>query len=125
MQCQSLFSGKNKKNIWKCRLLKILSRVQSVNSIPDGQPTFTSAASGDIDENTAAGTEIIQLVTTGVTGTVTYAIDSKNPNVDWFDIAVDKLKVKAGATVDYEDTALTSKIVTIVITYVDIFHFPF
>ena len=32
MQCQILFSGKNKKNISKCRLLKILPRVLSVNS---------------------------------------------------------------------------------------------
>ena len=30
MQCQILFSGKNKKNISKCRLLKILPRVLSV-----------------------------------------------------------------------------------------------
>ena len=31
MQCQILFSGKNKKNISKCRLLKILPRALSVN----------------------------------------------------------------------------------------------
>ena len=31
MKCQILFSGKNKKNISKCRLLKILPRVLSVN----------------------------------------------------------------------------------------------
>ena len=31
MKCQILFSGKNKKNISKCRLLKILLRVLSVN----------------------------------------------------------------------------------------------
>ena len=30
MKCQILFSGKNKKNISKCRLLKILPRVLSV-----------------------------------------------------------------------------------------------
>ena len=30
MNCQILFSGKNKKNISKCRLLKILPRVLSV-----------------------------------------------------------------------------------------------
>ena len=30
MKCQTLFSGKNKKNISKCRLLKILPRVLSV-----------------------------------------------------------------------------------------------
>ena len=30
MKCQNLFSGKNKKNISKCRLLKILPRVLSV-----------------------------------------------------------------------------------------------
>ena len=35
MQCQILFSGKNKKNISKCRLLKILPRVLSVKSYPD------------------------------------------------------------------------------------------
>ena len=33
MKCQILFSGKNKKNISKCRLLKILPRVLSVNLI--------------------------------------------------------------------------------------------
>ena len=33
MKCQILFSGKNKKNISKCRLLKILPRVLSVNYI--------------------------------------------------------------------------------------------
>ena len=32
MKCQILFSGKNKKNISKCRLLKILPRVLSVNN---------------------------------------------------------------------------------------------
>ena len=31
MKCQILFSGKNKKNISKCRLLRILPRVLSVN----------------------------------------------------------------------------------------------
>ena len=30
MNCQNLFSGKNKKNILKCRLLKLLPRVLSV-----------------------------------------------------------------------------------------------
>ena len=33
MQCQILFSGKNKKNISKCRLLKILPRVLSVKRV--------------------------------------------------------------------------------------------
>ena len=33
MKCQILFSGKNKKNISKCRLLKILPRVLSVNRL--------------------------------------------------------------------------------------------
>ena len=33
MKCQILFSGKNKKNISKCRLLKILPRVLSVKYI--------------------------------------------------------------------------------------------
>ena len=32
MKCHILFSGKNKKNISKCRLLKILPRVLSVNN---------------------------------------------------------------------------------------------
>ena len=32
MKCQILFSGKNKKNISKCHLLKILPRVLSVNT---------------------------------------------------------------------------------------------
>ena len=32
MKCQILFSGTNKKNISKCRLLKILPRVLSVRS---------------------------------------------------------------------------------------------
>ena len=34
MKCQILFSGKNKKNISKCRLLKILPRVLSVKKLP-------------------------------------------------------------------------------------------
>ena len=33
MKCQILFSGKNKKNISKCRLLKILPRVLSVKTL--------------------------------------------------------------------------------------------
>ena len=33
MKCHILFSGKNKKNISKCRLLKILPRVLSVEII--------------------------------------------------------------------------------------------
>ena len=39
MKCQILFSGKNKKNISKCCLLKILPRVLSVNIFKylDGQ----------------------------------------------------------------------------------------
>ena len=41
MKCQILFSGKNKKNISKCRLLKILPRVLSVK-VP-----VTTAADGD------------------------------------------------------------------------------
>ena len=32
MKCQILFSGKNKKNISKCRLPKILPRVLGVNA---------------------------------------------------------------------------------------------
>ena len=32
MKCQILFSGKNKKNISKCRLLKFLPRVLSVKT---------------------------------------------------------------------------------------------
>ena len=35
MKCHILFSEKNKKNISKCRLLKILPRVLSVKSYPD------------------------------------------------------------------------------------------
>ena len=35
MKCQILFIGKNKKNISKCRLLKILPRVLSVKAIVD------------------------------------------------------------------------------------------
>ena len=37
MKCQNLFSGKNKKNISKCRLLKILPRVLSVKSLMLGK----------------------------------------------------------------------------------------
>ena len=33
MKCHILFSGKNKKNISKCRLLKILPRVLSVKNL--------------------------------------------------------------------------------------------
>ena len=44
MQCQILFSGKNKKNISKCRLLKILPRVLSVKPVGSKikQTTFLS-----------------------------------------------------------------------------------
>ena len=35
MKCHILFSEKNKKNISKCRLLKILPRVLSVKSYQD------------------------------------------------------------------------------------------
>ena len=35
MKCHILFSGKNKKNISKCRLLKILPRVLSVKVLVD------------------------------------------------------------------------------------------
>ena len=38
MKCQILFSGKNKKNILKCRLLQILPRVLSVKA-----PVITAA----------------------------------------------------------------------------------
>ena len=33
MKCQNLFPGKSKKNISKCRLLKILPRVICVNEL--------------------------------------------------------------------------------------------
>ena len=33
MKCQILFSMKNKKNISKCRLLKFLPSMQSVNAV--------------------------------------------------------------------------------------------
>ena len=42
MKCQILFSGKNKKNISKCRLLKILPRVLSVNANYTSQRLDTS-----------------------------------------------------------------------------------
>ena len=48
MKCQILFSGENKKNISKCRLLKILPRVLSVKAIDSNmeiisiQPTKNS-----------------------------------------------------------------------------------
>ena len=37
MKCHILFSEKNKKNISKCRLLKILPRVLSVKKISAGK----------------------------------------------------------------------------------------
>ena len=37
MKCHILFSEKNKKNISKCRLLKILPRVLSVKSYQDDE----------------------------------------------------------------------------------------
>ena len=43
MKCQTLFSGKNKKNISKCRLLKILPRVLSVKSYPDDRRVIMKA----------------------------------------------------------------------------------
>ena len=46
MKCQILFSGKNKKNISKCRLLKILPRVLNINkhihSIASGKLLFSN-----------------------------------------------------------------------------------
>ena len=39
MKCQILFIGKNKKNISKCRLLKILPRVLSVKILTNRQLT--------------------------------------------------------------------------------------
>ena len=41
MKCHILFSEKNKKNISKCRLLKILPRVLSVKAIVDAAPHTT------------------------------------------------------------------------------------
>ena len=35
MKCQILFSGANNKDISKCHLLKILSRVLSINTVLD------------------------------------------------------------------------------------------
>ena len=40
MKCQSLFPGRNKKNISKCCLLKILSRVLIVNNISFCMKTY-------------------------------------------------------------------------------------
>ena len=37
MQCDSLFSGKNKKNISKCHQLKFLPSMQSVKHTQDSQ----------------------------------------------------------------------------------------
>ena len=45
MKCQILFSGKNKKNISKCRLLKILPRVLSVKHIVKSQSQLTANVS--------------------------------------------------------------------------------
>ena len=42
MKCHILFSGKNKKNISKCRLLKILPRVLSVKRSSVGWSTCRS-----------------------------------------------------------------------------------
>ena len=38
MKCHILFSEKNKKNISKCRLLKILPRVLSVKTVSSKKP---------------------------------------------------------------------------------------
>ena len=43
MKCQILFSGKNKKNISKCRLLKILPRVLSVKEPHEELPRIFSS----------------------------------------------------------------------------------
>ena len=42
MKCQILFSGKNKKNISKCRLLKILPRMLSDNNSTGLDITYVS-----------------------------------------------------------------------------------
>ena len=59
MQCQILFSGKNKKNISKCRLLIILPRVLSVKqgvkyctkTLSDAQSDFTSSTDCNKQKN--------------------------------------------------------------------------
>ena len=44
MKCHIMFSGKNKKNISKYRLLKILSRVLSVKQSCDVLPEYSTIA---------------------------------------------------------------------------------
>ena len=46
MKCQILFSEKNKKNISKCRLLKILPRVLSVKGVFSDAQSALSRHSG-------------------------------------------------------------------------------
>ena len=46
MKCQILFIGKNKKNISKCRLLKILPRVLSVKSYQDDDGRVITKSTG-------------------------------------------------------------------------------
>ena len=47
MKCHILFSGKNKKNISKCRLLKILPRVLSVKYYVEQQIHFNGNVFGN------------------------------------------------------------------------------
>ena len=50
MKCQNLFSRKNKKNILKCRLLKILPRVLSVRYSISQQNFLTGNSENKIEK---------------------------------------------------------------------------
>ena len=84
----------------------------------DAVVTFSSPATGTLVENSASGTEIEQLVATGETSPYTYAITARAPDLDWFVIDGDKLKVKDGVIVDFDAASLiaTSQVITITIT---------
>ena len=51
MKCQILFSGKNKKNISKCRLLKILPRVLSVKQTHEEKMSLCHAINENPDQH--------------------------------------------------------------------------
>ena len=84
----------------------------------DAALTFSSANTASVAENTAAETEIIQVVATGGTAPYSYTIAVVPAGLaSWVEIAnTDKLRIATGATIDYEDATLVSASYDLTIT---------
>ena len=85
----------------------------------DAQITFSSANTASVAENTAAETEIIQVVATGGTAPYAYTIATTPAGLaSWVEIVAntDKLRIATGATIDYEDATLVSASYDLTIT---------